>query len=193
MELLKERIRKEGKVVGSDGILKVDGFLNHQMDTALLRAIGEEVRARFEGVQVDRIVTIESSGIGIACFVAQACGDIPMVFAKKTRTRNISGDIYIGQVESFTQDRRPYNIFVSRDFIRPGEKVLIVDDFLAHGSAMSALIDIVQQAGAEVAGVAVVIEKTFQKGREIVRGKGVRVESLARISSMSEEDGVTFI
>jgi len=193
MELLKERIRKDGKVVGSDGILKVDSFLNHQMDTTLLRAIGEEIRRRFEGVQVDRIVTIESSGIGIAAFVAQAYGDIPMVFAKKNRTRNISGDIYLGQVESFTQDRRPYNIFISRDFIKPGEKVLLVDDFLANGSALSALIDVTEQAGAEVIGAAIVIEKAFQKGGDLIREKGVRVESLARISSMNEEDGITYI
>ena len=184
MEQLKARIRAEGKVRGNNEILKVDSFLNHQIDVALVRAIGEEFRRRFVGAEVTKILTIEASGIGIACLAAQAFGDVPVVFAKKNRTKNIAGDVYISTVESFTQGKRPYNIFVS--------KVLLMDDFLANGSALSALSDIVAQAGAEVVGAAIVIEKAFQPGGALIRGKGVRVESLARIERMNEEEGVVF-
>lgn len=192
MEQLKARIRAEGKVRGNNEILKVDSFLNHQIDVTLVRAIGEEFRRRFAGVEVTKILTIEASGIGIACLAAQAFGDVPVVFAKKNRTKNIAGDVYISTVESFTQGKRPYNIFVSKEFLHPGERVLLMDDFLANGSALSALSDIVAQAGAEVVGAAIVIEKAFQPGGELIRGKGVRVESLARIERMNEEEGVVF-
>ena len=192
VEELKQRIQKDGKIRGSNEILKVDSFLNHQMDIAFIGRMGQEFRRRFDGVQVDRILTIEASGIGIACLVAQSFDNVPVVFAKKNRTKNIAGDVYLSQVESFTQDHRPYNIFVSKEFIHPGEKVLLVDDFLANGSALSALIDIVKQAGAEVVGAGIVVEKTFQPGGSLIRGQGVRVESLARIESMSEEKGVIF-
>ena len=192
MEQLKARIRAEGKVRGNNEILKVDSFLNHQIDIALVRAIGEEFRRRFAGAEVTKILTIEASGIGIACLAAQAFGDVPVVFAKKNRTKNIAGDVYISTVESFTQGKRPYNIFVSKEFLHPGEKVLLMNDFLANGSALSALSDIVAQAGAEVVGAAIVIEKAFQPGGELIRGKGVRVESLARIERMNEEEGVVF-
>ena len=192
MEQLKARIRAEGKVRGNNEILKVDSFLNHQIDVALVRAIGEEFRRRFVGAEVTKILTIEASGIGIACLAAQAFGDVPVVFAKKNRTKNIAGDVYISTVESFTQGKRPYNIFVSKEFLHPGEKVLLMDDFLANGSALSALSDIVAQAGAEVVGAAIVIEKAFQPGGALIRGKGVRVESLARIERMNEEEGVVF-
>lgn len=192
MEQLKARIRAEGKVRGNNEILKVDGFLNHQVDVALVRAVGEEFRRRFAGTEVTKLLTIEASGIGIACLAAQAFGDVPVVFAKKNRTKNIAGDVYLSTVESFTQSKRPYNIFVSKEFLRPGEKVLLVDDFLANGSALSALSDIAAQAGAEVVGAAIVIEKTFQPGGELIRGKGIRVESLARIARMNEEEGVVF-
>lgn len=192
MEELKLRIQKDGKIRGSNEVLKVDSFLNHQMDIPFIGRMGEAFRARFDGVQVDRILTIEASGIGIACLVAQSFDNAPVVFAKKNRTKNIAGDVYLSTVGSFTQDHRPYNIFVSKEFIHPGEKILLIDDFLANGSALSALIDIVKQAGAEVVGAGIVVEKTFQPGGDLIRGQGVRVESLARIKSMSEETGVVF-
>ena len=192
MEALKQRIRAEGKVRGNNEVLKVDSFLNHQMDVAFLQEIGQAFRRRFDGCPVDRILTIEASGIAIACLAAPAFGNVPVVLAKKNRTKNIAGDVYISQVESFTQDRRPYNIFVSKEFLHPGEKVLLLDDFLANGSALQALTDLARQAGAEVVGAGVVIEKAFQPGGQRLRTDGVRVESLARIQSMSEETGVVF-
>ena len=192
MEQLKQRIREEGKIRGTNEILKVDSFLNHQMDVAFLGEIGKAFRDRFADCQVDRILTIEASGIAIAYGASQAFGNLPLVFAKKNKTKNIAGDVYISQVESFTQSKRPYNIFVSKDFLHAGEKVLIIDDFLANGSALYALIEIVHQAGAEVVGAGIVIEKAFQPGGELLRKEGVRVESLARIQSMSEETGVVF-
>ncbi|MCF0123833.1 MAG: xanthine phosphoribosyltransferase [Ruminiclostridium sp.] len=192
MEQLKKRILKEGKIRGTNEILKVDSFLNHQMDVAFLDELGAAFKARFADCQVDRILTIEASGIAIACSAAKAFGNPPVVFAKKNKTKNIAGDVYISQVESFTQGKRPYNIFVSKDFLHPGEKVLIIDDFLANGSALHALIEIVHQAGSEVAGAGVVVEKAFQPGGSLLRNEGVRVEALARIQSMSEETGVVF-
>lgn len=192
MEKLKQRIREEGKIRGTNEILKVDSFLNHQIDAAFLTELGRAFRDRFEGCQVDKILTIETSGIGIAVAAAPAFGNVPVLFAKKNKTKNIAGDVYISQAESFTQDRRPYNIFVSKEFLKAGEKVLLMDDFLANGSALAALTDIARQAGAEVVGAAIVIEKAFQPGGKLIRDKGVRVESLARIAEMSEEKGVVF-
>ena len=191
MNFLEERIAKDG-IVKPGNVLKVDSFLNHQMDVAFLGEIGKAFRDRFADCQVDRILTIEASGIAIAYGASQAFGNLPLVFAKKNKTKNIAGDVYISQVESFTQSKRPYNIFVSKDFLHAGEKVLIIDDFLANGSALHALIEIVHQAGAEVVGAGIVIEKAFQSGGELLRKEGVRVESLARIQSMSEETGVVF-
>ena len=192
MEKLKQRIREEGKIRGTNEILKVDSFLNHQVDAAFLTELGRAFRDRFKGCQVDKILTIETSGIGIAVAAAPAFGNAPVLFAKKNKTKNIAGDVYISQAESFTQDRRPYNIFVSKEFLKAGEKVLLMDDFLANGSALAALTDIARQAGAEVVGAAIVIEKAFQPGGKLIRDKGVRVESLARIAEMSEEKGVVF-
>ena len=192
MEKLKQRIREEGKIRGTNEILKVDSFLNHQIDAAFLTDLGRAFRDRFEGCRVDKILTIEASGIGIAVAAAPAFGNVPVLFAKKNKTKNIAGDVYISQAESFTQDRRPYNIFVSKEFLKAGEKVLLMDDFLANGSALAALTDIARQAGAEVVGAAIVIEKAFQPGGKLIRDKGVRVESLARIAEMSEEKGVVF-
>ena len=192
MEALKQRIQRDGKIRGNNEVLKVDSFLNHQMDVAFLEEIGREFRRRFAGCQVDRILTIEASGIGIACLAAPAFDHVPVVFAKKNKTKNIDGNVYLSQVESFTQGKRPYPIFVSKEFLPPGERVLLIDDFLANGSALSALIDLVHQAGAQVVGAGIVIEKAFQPGGALIRGKGVRVESLARIESMDEEDGITF-
>jgi xanthine phosphoribosyltransferase len=192
MKQLKERIQKEGKIRGSNEILKVDSFLNHQIDVSFLEEIGQEFRRRFDGTEVTRILTIEASGIGIACVAAQSFDHVPVVFAKKNKTKNIAGDVFISQVESFTQSKRPYNIFVSKEFLHPGDKVLLIDDFLANGSALSALIDLVEQAGAQVVGAGIVIEKAFQPGGQRIRERGIRVESLARIQSMSEESGVVF-
>ncbi len=192
MEKLKQRIREEGKIRGTNEVLKVDSFLNHQLDTAFLAELGQAFRDRFAGCRVDKILTAEASGIGVAAAAAPAFGFVPVLFAKKNKTKNIAGDVFISRAESFTQDRRPYNIFVSKEFLKAGEKVLLMDDFLANGSALAALIDIVRQAGAEVVGAAIVIEKAFQPGGKLIRDKGVRVESLARIAEMSEEKGVVF-
>ena len=190
MKLLEDRIRKDG-IIEQGEVLKVDSFLNHQMDVKLFQEIGREWYRLFKEDHVNKILTIEASGIGIAC-VAALEFDVPVIFAKKSKTKNIAGDVYISQVESFTQSKRPYNIFVSKEFLHPGERVLLIDDFLANGSALNALIDIVHQAGAEVVGAGIVIEKAFQPGGERIRGQGIRVESLARIASMSEETGVVF-
>ena len=189
MELLKERIRRDGVVKGTD-VLKVDSFLNHQMDIALFEEIGREFHRRFGGCGVNKILTIEASGIGIACVTAQffRC---PVIFAKKSQTKNIAGEVYRTQVESFTHGRI-YDVIVSRQFLGPEDKVLIIDDFLANGAALEGLIDLVNQAGAQLVGAGIVIEKAFQPGGARIRAKGVRVESLARIKSMSEETGVEF-
>ena len=189
MELLKERIRRDGVVKGTD-VLKVDSFLNHQMDIALFEEIGREFHRRFGGCGVNKILTIEASGIGIACVTAQffRC---PVIFAKKSQTKNIAGEVYRTQVESFTHGR-VYDVIVSRQFLGPRDRVLIIDDFLANGAALEGLIDLVDQAGAQLVGAGIVVEKAFQPGGSRIRAKGVRVESLARIKSMSEETGVEF-
>ncbi len=135
MEALKQRIQRDGKIRGNNEVLKVDSFLNHQMDVAFLEEIGREFRRRFAGCQVDRILTIEASGIGIACLAAPAFDHVPVVFAKKNKTKNIDGNVYLSQVESFTQGKRPYPIFVSKEFLHPEDRVLLIDDFLANGSA----------------------------------------------------------
>ena len=191
MKELEDRIRQDG-IVREGNVLKVDNFLNHQCDVALYDHMGAEWARLFAGRRVDKILTIEASGIGIACLAAPAFDHVPVVFAKKNKTKNIDGNVYLSQVESFTQGKRPYPIFVSKEFLHPGERVLLIDDFLANGSALSALIDLVHQAGAQVVGAGIVIEKAFQPGGALIRGKGVRVESLARIESMDEEDGITF-
>lgn len=189
MELLKERIRKDGKVKGTD-VLKVDSFLNHQMDVELFAEIGKEFKRRFADCDVNKILTIEASGIGIACVAAQAFR-VPVVFAKKSKTKNIAGDVYTAQVESFTHGR-VYEIMVSRRFLLPTDRILIIDDFLANGAALQGLIHLVEQAGATLVGAGIAVEKAFQPGGARVRSLGVRVESLARIQSMSPEDGIQF-
>ena len=190
MELLKKRIREDGIVKGND-VLKVDSFLNHQMDVALFEEIGKEFLRRFDGCGVNKILTIEASGIGIACVTAQSF-HCPVVFAKKSRTKNIAGDVYTTKVESFTHGQ-VYDVIVSTKFLGSGDKVLIIDDFLANGAALEGLIDLVNQAGAELAGAGIVIEKAFQPGGKRLRSRGVRVESLARVKSMDEESGVEFV
>ena len=189
MELLKERIRRDGKVKGTD-VLKVDSFLNHQMDVELFAEIGKEFKRRFAGCEINKILTIEASGIGIACVVAQYF-HCPVIFAKKTQTKNIAGDVYTSKVESFTHGK-VYDIIVSKEFLHPEDRVLLIDDFLANGSALQGLINLVQDAGATLVGAGICVEKAFQPGGALIRGKGVRVESLARIESMDEEDGITF-
>ncbi len=189
MELLKQRIRQDGTVKGTD-VLKVDSFLNHQMDVDLFAEIGREFLRRFDGCGVNKILTIEASGIGIACVTAQFF-HCPVIFAKKSQTKNIDGEVYTTQVESFTHGR-VYDVIVSKRFLGPEDKVLIIDDFLANGAALEGLIDLVNQAGAQLAGAGIVIEKAFQPGGARLRAQGVRVESLARIQSMSQETGIVF-
>lgn len=190
MELLKRRIQEDGVVKGSD-VLKVDSFLNHQMDVALFEAMGREFLRRFADCGVNKILTIEASGIGIACVTAQSF-HCPVVFAKKSQTKNIAGEVYSTRVESFTHGR-VYDVIVSKKFLGPEDTVLIIDDFLANGAALEGLIDLVNQAGARLAGAGVAIEKAFQPGGDRLRAKGIRVEALARVKSMSEENGVEFV
>jgi len=186
MQLLKARIRKDGKIKAGN-VLKVDSFLNHQMDIALFQEIGREFKRRFADVEINKILTIEASGIGIACVVAESFG-VPVVFAKKTKTKNIAGDVYTSQVESFTHGR-VYDIIVSREFLGKGDKVLLIDDFLANGKALEGLAQLVKDSGAELAGAGVVIEKGFQVGGDAIRSQGIRLESLAIVESMDEEAG----
>ena len=186
MELLKERIRKDG-VVREGGVLKVDSFLNHQMDIDMFVEIGKELRKRFAGEEINKILTIEASGIGIACIVAQYF-HVPVVFAKKTKTKNIAGDVYTSQVESYTHGRI-YDIIVSKDFLGPEDKVLLIDDFLANGKALEGLAQLVQDAGATLVGAGVVVEKGFQRGGDAIRAMGIHLESLAIVESMDAATG----
>ena len=186
MELLKERIRKDGKVKEGN-VLKVDSFLNHQMDIHLFQEIGKEFQKRFQGEEINKILTIEASGIGIACIVAQSF-DVPVVFAKKTQTKNIAGDTWTTKVESFTHGRI-YDIIVAKEFLGKGDKVLIIDDFMANGKALEGLAELVTMSGAELVGAGIVIEKGFQPGGDELRRKGIRVESLAIIESMNDKPG----
>jgi xanthine phosphoribosyltransferase len=184
MELLKERIVKDGHVKPGN-ILKVDSFLNHQMDVVLFNEIGKEFRRRFADSPVTKILTVEASGIAIATVAAQHFGNVPVVFAKKTQSKNLDGELYTSQVESFTRGT-VFDVQVSKKFIGPEDTVLIIDDFLAKGKALMGLIDIVQQAGATLAGCGIVIEKGFQEGGKLIRDMGVHLESLAIIDSMEE-------
>ena len=182
MKLLEERIVKDGKIKEGN-VLKVDSFLNHQIDVVLLNELGKELKKRFEGEEINKILTIEASGIGIACIAAQHF-NVPVVFAKKTQTKNIAGDTYKSRVESFTHGKI-YDIIVSKEFLRPEDKVLIIDDFLAKGSALNGLTELVLNAGATIVGAGIVIEKGFQEGGALIRSKGIRVESLAIIDEMN--------
>ena len=190
MELLKQRILKDGHVKAGN-VLKVDNFLNHQMDVALFAEIGKEFKRRFAGCGVTKILTIEASGIGIACLPAEQFG-VPVVFAKKSQSKNIDGEVYTTRVESFTHGR-VYDIIVSKKFLSPEDRVLLIDDFLAKGSALNGLCQLVEDSGATLVGAGIVIEKGFQEGGELIRGRGVRVESLAIVDAMDPETGsVTF-
>ena len=189
MKILEERIRKDGKIFPGN-ILKVDSFLNHQIDVHLLEQIGEEFYRLFGDASVDKIMTIEASGIGIACITAQRFG-VPVVFAKKSQSINISSDVYTAKVASYTHGK-VYDVIVSKEFLHSGERVLIIDDFLAKGQAMLGLIDIVRSAGAEPVGAGIVIEKGFQEGGHLIRNAGVRLESLAVVESMSDDGTIVF-
>lgn len=189
MKLLEDRILKDGHI-GKGNVLKVDSFLNHQIDTGFISELGKEFYRLFKDEKITKILTIEASGIGVACLAAQYF-NVPVVFAKKAPTVNIYADIYTSKVTSFTH-KKDYDIYVSKQFINKEDHILIIDDFLAKGSALSALINLINDAGAKTVGAGIVIEKAFQEGGQIIRDKGIRVESLARIKEMSEEDGVVF-
>ena len=190
MNFLEERILKDG-LVKEGNVLKVDSFLNHQMDVELLDEIGAEFKRRFAGIDITKVLTIEASGIGIACFVAKHLA-VPMVFAKKSKSVNIDGDVLVAEVESFTHKNRN-NVIVSKRFLGEGDKVLIVDDFLANGCALQGLISITESAGATVAGIGIAIEKGFQIGGRVIRNLGYKLESLAIVDAMDATEGtVTF-
>ena len=186
MNFLEERIIKDG-VVQSNTILKVDSFLNHQIDTGLLDEIGKEFKKRFDGEPINKILTIEASGIGIACITALHFG-VPMVFAKKSKTSNLGNDVYTAEVKSFTHNE-VRTIIVSKDYLTENDHVLIVDDFLANGCALKGLISVCRQANATVEGIGIAVEKGFQNGGQIIRELGYRVESLAIVDSMNAKTG----
>ncbi len=186
MNFLEERIARDG-VVKEGNVLKVDSFLNHQMDVKLFHQMGEEFRRRFAGKSINKILTIESSGIGIACIVAE-CFDVPVVFAKKTQSINIDGDVYQAEVVSFTHQCKN-QVIVSKKFLGPEDHVLIIDDFLANGCALQGLISILQQAGATVEGIGIAVEKGFQTGGQVIRNLGYQLESLAIVESMDPATG----
>ena len=186
MKLLEERIRDDG-VVKEGNVLKVDSFLNHQMDIELFNEMGKEWARLFADRPVTKILTVEASGIGIACVAAQHF-HVPVVFAKKTQSLNIDGEVYSTKIQSFTH-KKIYDVIVSKKFIKPEDHILIIDDFLANGCALEGLLQIVEDAGATVEGIGIAVEKGFQKGGDQIREKGVRVESLAIVESMDAATG----
>ena len=186
MKLLEERIREDG-VVKEGNVLKVDSFLNHQMDIELFNEMGKEWARLFADRPVTKILTVEASGIGIACVAAQHF-HVPVVFAKKTQSLNIDGEVYSTKIQSFTH-KKIYDVIVSKKFIKPEDHILIIDDFLANGCALEGLLQIVGDAGATVEGIGIAVEKGFQKGGDLIREKGVRVESLAIVESMDAATG----
>ena len=186
MQLLEERLRRDG-IVKPGNVLKVDSFLNHQMDVELFNEMGKEFRRLFPSEKINKILTIEASGIGIACIAAQYF-HVPVVFAKKSQSINLDGDQYTTKVESFTH-KRVYDVIVAKKFLGKEDHVLIIDDFLANGCAVAGLIDLVMSAGATVEGVGIAVEKGFQEGGKLLRNKGVRVESLAIVESMDAKTG----
>ena len=186
MNFLEERIARDG-IVKEGNVLKVDSFLNHQMDISLFDEIGAEFKRRFADAGINKILTIEASGIGIACIAARHF-DVPVVFAKKSKSINIEGEVYVAEVESFTHKCKN-NVIVSKKFLNPEDRVLIIDDFLANGCALQGLISIVNESGATVEGIGIAIEKGFQPGGRIIRNLGYHLESLAIVDSMNAEDG----
>lgn len=189
MDILERRIREDGRVLPG-GILKVDGFLNHQMDTVLFSQMAREFYNLYASDNVNKILTIEASGIGLACITGQVFG-CPVLFAKKSRTKNLDGEFITAEVESFTHGG-VNTILVSKKYLSPTDRVLIIDDFLANGAALAGLISLVEQAGATVVGAGIAIEKAFQPGGEKIRARGCRVESMARIKSMGDDGTIEF-
>lgn len=186
MNCLEERILKDG-IVKEGNVLKVDSFLNHQLDIDLFNEMGKEFKRRFEGKNINKILTIEASGIGIACVVAQYF-NVPVVFAKKAKSINLEGEMYVAEVESFTHKNKN-QVIVSKKFLNEDDRVLIIDDFLANGCALQGLIQIVQSAGATVEGIGIAVEKGFQSGGQIIRNLGFQLESLAIVESMDAATG----
>ena len=186
MKMLEDRIRKDG-IVREGNVLKVDSFLNHQMDIKLFAEIGREFKRRFADCQINKILTIEASGIGIAAVVAQHF-DVPVVFAKKSQSINLDGDVYSTKIQSFTH-QRIYDVIVSKKFLNADDHVLLIDDFLANGCALNGLIDLVEDAGATVEGIGIAVEKGFQPGGDDLRSRGYHLESLAIVQSMNPETG----
>lgn len=189
MEILERRIREDGQVLPG-GILKVDGFLNHQMDAGLFTEMAREFYNLFSGDNVNKILTIEASGIGLACITGQVFG-CPVLFAKKSRTKNLGPDLLTAGVESFTHGGVS-TILVSKKYLGPADRVLIIDDFLANGAALAGLISLAERAGATVIGAGVAIEKTFQPGGALIRSRGYRVEALASIKHMGDDGAIEF-
>lgn len=188
MQLLEERIRKDG-IVKPGNILKVDSFLNHQMDIPFINELGKEFKRRFADAPITKILTIEASGIGIACLVAQHF-NVPVVFAKKAQSLNLDGEMYCTKVQSFTH-KRVYDVILSKKFLSAEDHVLIIDDFLANGCALQGLMEIVKESGAVLEGAGIVVEKGFQNGGDSLREQGIRVESLVIVDSMTD-DSVSF-
>lgn len=186
MNFLEEKILKDG-IVKEGNVLKVDSFLNHQMDIELFNEMGKEWKKRFAGKEINKILTIEASGIGIACIAAQHFG-VPVVFAKKSKSINLEGDMYTAEVESFTHKNKN-QVIVAKKFLSENDHVLLIDDFLANGCALQGLIQIVQSAGATVEGIGIAIEKGFQTGGRIIRNLGYQLESLAIVDAMNDETG----
>lgn len=190
VKLLEDRIRRDGKIFDGD-VLKVDSFVNHKIDVGFISEIGKEFYKIYGDMGINKILTIEASGIGIACLVAMHF-NVPVVFAKKSKSKNISAEVYTSKVESYTHGK-VYDVMVSKEFLGKDDKVLIIDDFLAKGSALKALISLTKDAGAEIAGAGIIIEKAYQGGGDYIRNEmGVRVDSLAKIASMSVEGGIEF-
>ena len=190
MKKMEEKILAEGEIL-SGGVLKVGSFLNQQIDTAFMKEIGQEIADLYKGEEITKILTIEASGIGIACLVARHFG-VPVVFAKKSKSVNIDGDVYVAEVESFTHKCKN-QVIVSKKFLHEGENILIIDDFLANGYALQGLISIVKDAGASVEGIGIAVEKGFQIGGRVIRNLGYQLESLAIVDAMNDETGeITF-
>ena len=186
MKILEDRIRKDG-VVKPGNVLKVDSFLNHRMDVGLFREMGKEWKRLFADCPINKILTIEASGIGIACIVAEQF-DVPVVFAKKSQSINLDGEMYSTKIESFTH-KKTYDVIVSKKFLSADDHVLVIDDFLANGCAINGLIELIDEASATLEGVGIAIEKGFQQGGKVIRDKGIRLESLAIVESMNDETG----
>ena len=186
MKILEDRIRKDG-VVKPGNVLKVDSFLNHRMDVGLFREMGKEWKRLFADCPINKILTIEASGIGIACIVAEQF-EVPVVFAKKSQSINLDGEMYSTKIESFTH-KKTYDVIVSKKFLSADDHVLVIDDFLANGCAINGLIELIDEAGATLEGVGIAIEKGFQQGGKVIRDKGIRLESLAIVESMNDETG----